>query len=65
MRIPRTRPLGSVALATVTTLLVVRHTVDAAMLPGFLVATLAAFLAWPAIAASLPAGSAWRVTPGG
>ncbi len=65
MRIPCTRLSGSVVFATLVTLLVVRDDLDPATIPGFLVATLVAYLAWPAIAARLPAGYSWIVTPWG
>ncbi len=65
MRIPCTRLSRSAALATLTTLLVVRDAIDAALIPGFLFAILVAYLAWPAIAERLPAGFAWTVTPWG
>ena len=62
MRIPWTRLSGSIAFATLVTWLVIRDAVDAATIPGFLVATLVAYLAWPAVAARLPAGYTWTVT---
>jgi len=65
MRIPVTRLSGSIAFATLVTLLVVRDAIEAATIAGFLVATLVAYLAWPAIAARLPAGYTWTVTPRG
>lgn len=65
MRIPWTRLSGSIAFATLTTWLVVRDAVDAATIPGFLIAILVFYLAWPAYAARLPAGYTWSVTRGG
>ncbi len=62
MRIPWTRLSGSIAFATLVTWLVVRDSIEAATIPGFLVATLVAYLAWPAVAARLPAGYTWTVT---
>jgi hypothetical protein len=62
MRIPWTRLSGSIAFATLTTWLVVRDAVDAATIPGFLLATLGVYLAWPAFEARLPAGYTWTVT---
>ena len=66
MRIPVTRLTGSVAFAILVTLFVLRdEVVDVATIPGFLVGTLVAYLAWPAFGARLPAGYAPTVTPWG
>ena len=60
-----TRLLGSVCFAALVTLVVVRHDIEPATIPGFLVATLALYLAWPAYTARLPPGFAWPVRPSG
>jgi hypothetical protein len=60
-----TRLLGSVSFAALVTLLVVRHDVEPATIPGFLVATLVVYLAWPAYTARLPPGYTWPVRPSG
>jgi hypothetical protein len=65
MRIPLTRLTGSVAYATLVTLFVLHDAVNAATIPGFLVATLVGYLAWPAFGARIPAGYALAVTPWG
>jgi hypothetical protein len=65
MRIPLTRLTGSVAYATLVTHFVLHDAVNAATIPGFLVATLVGYLAWPAIGARIPAGYALTVTPWG
>jgi hypothetical protein len=62
MRIPLTRLSGSIAYATLVTLFVLHDAVNATTIPGFLVATLVAYLAWPAFGARLPAGYAPTLT---
>ena len=62
MRIPLTRLSGSIAHATLVTLFVLHDAVNATTIPGFLVATLVAYLAWPAFGARLPAGYAPTLT---
>jgi len=62
MRIPVTRLSGSIAFATLVTLLVEHGTIEGATIAGFLVATLVAYLAWPAFGARLPAEYAPTLT---
>lgn len=65
MDVPVTRLAWSIAVAILIAMVVGRGAVGLTAVPAFLLVALLAYLVWPTIAARLPTGYSFKVTPGG